>query len=227
MENKTSFWVGIAFSSTAALSAVAGAKLQGFDWLLYVCGITLILSVGFLCWDRFLAEKFLVIKTKRRRNNLLLPALFEYSEIIEKFSLLEKLDSSLGNDKIDWGNRRPHLYGSSGNSLSVINHSFKEFPESYRFISMNVMFTNFVRSYDSWLSACDGMLQSGNARYKTENAKNEILNLVRKYETLMSEHDNFCSSLNKKISNSHLILCVYGQSHSFNWAKAGPENHNA
>ena len=221
---RTSVWAGVALGSFSVIAAIAGSNLKGLLWLLHLCGFILTASVLILIWDRFIGSAlrsyFNNHKEKVRRRE----SFPDYYYIIKKFRVLEELDKALSLEKVDWGNRRPQLHGSVQNALSNIEYGLNGIPSEYRLIASNVLLREIVGPFDSWLNACDILLKNGQATYKTENARNEVLFQIRRYSECVEKHDEICRIINDKlISTGAPLAGLYCQPHGFNWKNAEPK----
>ncbi|MCH8542143.1 MAG: hypothetical protein LAT61_01110 [Alcanivorax sp.] len=223
---RKSVWASIAFGSFTVISAVIGSRIQSFSWLLYLCGFTLTASSMILFWDQFIEVRARIYLQERRTMKYLRMSLPNYLFIIRKFSLLEDIDSILSSEKIDWTVRRPSLFISIHNAISSIQHGFNTLPPEHRLIATNIALIEIVRSFDGWLSACDGMMRSGEARYKTEDAKNELLMLNQRYQNLIAEHDDFHRQFNDGLRNGKpRITGLFCRAHGFNWKNSDPQSN--
>lgn len=209
-----------------ALPAIVGANIPTFRWLLYLCGGILLISFLILMWDRFISDSYHTYISKKSRKKSIKKYYQDYFGLISKFRVLDDLDKALGVDRLDWGNKRPHFHRGVQSSLSMIQACLEDFPIYYRLVSMNTLLADLIRSFDSWLSTCEGMLQNGHARYKTENDLNRVISLIGDYHSLTSQHDDLCERINRAAGSQNVIQSFYCQKHSFNWSKAFSPNED-
>lgn len=217
-------WLAIALSTITVMSAIIGSKLDGFTWILYPCAPILVVSFGVLVWDRFVGARFERYRSKRCAIKLLKKYYGRYSNVVEKFSLLEEMEKSLGSDKIEWSNDRPVLLRSVQNSLYSIKYGLAHIPSEYRLIALNIALGEIVRPFDSWLKIYDFKLKNGEARYQTEEAQNNIIVLIQKFSEITLVHDDLCKEINSKLNFENLeVVGYFCQNHAFNWKRSEPE----
>lgn len=221
---KTSFWTSIIVGSLTTISSIVGSNIQGFTWLLYVCGITLAVSFLVLIWDRVIGSKLKHYYFKLRAMRHLKSYFPSYCKIISKFRILEEIEGALSFDKVEWNNCRPQLFSSTQNSLTALQQNLENMPAEYRLIASNVVLREILRPFDAWLTTCDQILKNGQAKYKTEDARSRVLFLLGKYREYTSAHDELCEEINSKLSHRNLSLAgAYCQPHGFDWRNANPQ----
>ncbi|WP_162925911.1 hypothetical protein [Isoalcanivorax indicus] len=220
---RSTYPANVAIASCAAVSAVASANVQGFSWLLYICGAMLSLSIALLIWESLLRNILKVYFSRRRIRMVLARGYSEYSDAVLRLSVMEKMEVVLSGDKVEWTPLRPRFFGSASQFLSIVQGGFQEIPREYRLLSINVYVFEYVRSFDSWLRECDEYFKSGKARYKNESIKNEFLILLRQYHSAAETHDELCRKVNRAMGGDVRQLGgIYRHPHGFNWQKAGP-----
>ncbi|WP_103654438.1 hypothetical protein [Agarilytica rhodophyticola] len=220
---KTSPSHSIILSVLAAIPAIVALKIEGFAWLLYLCGIILLLNISSFVWDLLLAKivKKTILSITLRKH--LKSNFEEYLMMIEKFRILEDLESALSSSHINWKDKQPPSYCNIGNTLGSVKNNLNIIPLEHRIIATNVMFIEIVRSFDRWLYICDGMLRQGEAHYKNEESQNKVIRLADNYHRLTITHDDFCKLVNTKLRDKDCqMIELYCQAHDFNWKKAEP-----
>jgi len=221
---KTQIWLAIIVATIPVIPAVVTFKVGGVTWILYLCGVIIVVSFGVLVWDRFIGLGFGRYRSNRRAMRLLKKNFERYGNIVEKFRVLEDIEKSLCLDKIEWNSGRPELLRSVQNSLYCIKAGLDHMPSEYRLIALNVALGEVVRPFDRWLSICDFKLKNGEAIYKTEEAQNSVMILLRKFTEITSAHDDLCEEINSKINQENLnVVGLFCQDHVFSWKNSEPE----
>lgn len=209
-KGKKTPWDQIVLGCTAITVAFLGAKLEGYNWVLYFTIPILSLSFSLMLLNTQAGEKVKRwIRLNKERKHLSKNAKL-YKEFLVKINIAQNIADKI--DQLDWGMkprpRRPYF----SNSINELSNSLGSHQKNhyYQIILLNHILNMYVEAADSYFKECDHLVMQREIKYKSERDKSEILKLIRKYEDFKELHDEFFKKINITISHSPLKLFYSG-----------------
>ena len=197
-------WGQIVISIAAVIVTFVGAKIEGYDWVLYLTIplllIAFVLMLSSTVLGTYLKSRYQSYKAKK----VISKSSEEYIAFLEEFKLASEITDALLN--LDWGAIKRPYYRYRSNRLAELKAIVKDKRHSKfsKTIYLNHALNSFVDELDSFMQECDYLVVQRQVKYKSEHDRTKMLRLIRKYDSFRERHDSFCKKINKVKLETHL-----------------------
>jgi hypothetical protein len=197
-------WGQIFISIAAVIVTLIGAKIEGFEWAIYIAVPVLIAAFVLMLSDTAMASQLRNKISNYKDRKIISKCSEEYLHFFKKIKVIKDISETISN--MEWGEIKSPRYSFPSNRLSdlsiIIND--KCHPKLSKAVFLNQALNVLVDEADRFIQESDYLVVQRKVTYKYEHEKSKLLKLIRKYDEFREQHDDFCSNINEKTSKVFL-----------------------
>jgi len=197
-------WGQIFISIAAVIVTFIGAKIEGFDWVIYITIPILAVAFVLMISDTAIV-KYAINKTRNYKDRKVISNKSnEYLEFFDNFKVVKDITEIISG--MEWGEIKSPRYHYPSNRLSDLSVilSDKNHSKLSKAIFLNYALNVFIEEADRFIQESDYLVVQRKVTYKYEHDKSKLLKLIRKYDAFRELHDDFCKKTNEITTRIYL-----------------------
>ncbi len=207
-------WGQIFLSIAAITITFVGAKIEGFNWILYFAVPMLAGSFLLAIQQTSIASSVREYITNKKDKKIIKETADEYIEFFEQLSITKELIEAI--QKLDWAQIKQPRHNHPHNRLIDLAEIMKSrYHSNYsKSIFLNHVLNLHIEGIDSFIQECDHLVAQREVMFKHEQDKSKLQKLIRRYDDFRERHNLLCKKINKKCSKIYFRQ-FYDQDFSF------------